>query len=313
MLTVDYKKELPSLIVTILNEANTLKEFLISIEKQFLKPGEIIFVDAGSKDGSQELLVDFIKHSSIPTKLFIKQGNRSLGRNFAVQKSSGQYLAITDAGCILDENWLKELWLAQKETKSSVIAGYYRGLPKNAFGEAAIPYFLVMPERLKEKEFLPATRSMLIKKQIWLDIGGLSEDLNYSEDYQLAKKLKKQNIKINFTKKAIVNWLPPENISQFWQKVFAMAKYDVLAQVVRFKVYLVFLRYLFFLAILLFFFNIYLILLLIIIYLFWSILKNLAHCRKSFFYLPILQVTADLAVMLGTLSGVAQANLANKS
>ena len=313
MTKFDYKKELPSLIVTIFNEALALKDFLTSLERQSLQPGEIIFVDAGSSDGTQELLKKFIKHSSVPSKLFIKKGNRSVGRNFAVKKSRGDCLAITDAGCILDKNWLKELWKKQEETYARVIAGYYRGLADSAFQEAVIPYFLVMPERLQESSFLPATRSMLIEKSLWQEIGGLEERLEYSEDYHLANKLKKKKVKIAFAREAIVYWLPAKNIFQFWQKIFGMAKNDVLASLLRFKVYLIFLRYLIFLTILIFFNNIYLIFSLIVLYLLWAIIKNLVYCKKSFFYLPLLQVTSDVAVMLGTVAGLIQSNFFNKS
>lgn len=299
--------------MTVFNEAATLKDFLASLEQQVLQPGEIIFVDAGSNDGTQELLKKFIKESSVPSSLFIKKGNRSVGRNFAAKKVREDYLAITDAGCILDRNWLKELWQKQKQSQVSVVAGYYQGLASSAFQEAVIPYFLVMPNRLRENSFLPATRSMLIKKSLWQEIGGLDERLQYSEDYQLANKLKKKKVKIVFTREAIVNWLPPENLFQFWQKIFGMAKSDVLAGLVRLKVYLIFLRYLIFLMVLIFFNNVYLISSLLTLYLLWAIIKNLSYCKKSFFYLAPLQVTSDMAVILGTLSGLVQSSFFKKS
>ena len=207
----------------------------------------------------------------------------------------------------------QELWQKQKESQALVVAGYYQGLAKTAFQEAVIPYFLVMPERIKEKKFLPATRSMLIKKSLWQKMGGLDETLDYNEDYQFANRLKNQGLQIVFSQKAIVYWLPPKNIGQFWQKIYFFAKGDAIAGLIRNKVYLIFLRYLIFLLILLFFSNIYLIFFLMGFYLLWAILKNIRYCSRSFFYLPILQVIADLAVMLATLNGYIQGNLLNKS
>jgi hypothetical protein len=81
---------------------------------------------------------------------------------------------------------------------------------------------------------------------------------------------------------------------------------------IRPKVYLIFLRYLIFLAILVFFPNLYLIFSLIFLYLLWAMMKNLKYCPRSFFYLPMLQVVADVAVMIGTSVGRFQANLASK-
>jgi glycosyltransferase involved in cell wall biosynthesis len=308
----DYKKEMLSLIVTVFNEAETIENFLLSCEKQTLKPNELIIVDAESSDKTVKLIRTFAKKSSLNIKIFIKAGNRSVGRNLAAKKSQGAYLAITDAGCVLDKDWLKELWHKHQESKAAVVAGYYRGLAKNTFQEATIPYFLVMPERLIENKFLPATRSMLIKKSLWQEMAGFEEKLDFNEDYHFAHRLKNKGIKMAFSKKAIVNWLPPKDIYQFIKKIFYFAKGDAASKLIRPKVYLIFLRYLIFLAILLFFFNIYLIFFLIAIYFLWAILKNLRYCHRSFFYLPLLQITADWAVMLGTCSGFLQSNLFNK-
>jgi len=308
----DYKKEMLSLIVTVFNEADTIEDFLLSVQQQSLAPTELIIVDAQSTDNTVNLIKKFAKKTSLNLKLLVKAGNRSVGRNFAARHSRGTYLAITDAGCILDKNWLQELWRKQQTTDAPVVAGYYQGLANTAFEEATIPYFLVMPERVRDGKFLPATRSMLIKKSLWLEMGGLNEKLSVSEDYHLANRLKNKGIKIAFSRKAIVYWLPPSNIKQFFQKIFAFAKGDAATALIRPKVYLIFLRYLIFLAILVFFPNLYLIFSLMFLYLLWAMMKNLKYCPRSFFYLPMLQVVADVAVMIGTSVGRFQANLASK-
>ena len=313
MIKSDYKKEMLSLIVTVLNEARTIENFLLSCQKQTLKPSELIIVDAQSSDNTVDLIKNFAKASSLKIRIFVKKGNRSVGRNFAVNNSRGQWLAITDAGCVLDKNWLKELWFKQQESQALVLAGYYRGLANSVFQEASIPYFLVMPERVKEDKFLPATRSMLIKKSLWTKMGGLNETLTYNEDYQFANRLKDQGIKIAFTKKALVYWLPPTNFKQFGQKIYDFAKGDAQAGLIRSKVYLIFGRYLIFFGILLLFPNIYLIFSLMLLYLLWAMLKNLKYCPRSFFYLPLLQLLADWLIMLATCKAIIQLNFFNKS
>jgi cellulose synthase/poly-beta-1,6-N-acetylglucosamine synthase-like glycosyltransferase len=143
-------------------------------------------------------------------------------------------------------------------------------------------------------------------------MGGFNEKLSLNEDYHFASLLKNDGVKIAFSQKAIVYWLPPKNICQFFQKIFAFARGDANTRLIRAKVYLIFLRYLIFLGILLFFSNLYLIFSLIFLYLVWAIVKNLKYCPHSFLYLPILQVVADVAVMLGTSVGLSQSNLSSK-
>ncbi|NLG06136.1 MAG: glycosyltransferase [Candidatus Pacebacteria bacterium] len=303
----DYKKKTLSLIVTVFNEAETIENFLTSCLKQTLAFDELIIVDAKSTDATVKIIKNFAKKHAVAMRLFIREGNRSVGRNFAVEKSRGQWLAISDAGCVLDKNWLKALSAEQNKTRALVVAGYYQGLAASAFEEASIPYFLVMPDRIQQSQFLPATRSMLIEKSLWEKLGGLNEKLDYNEDYQFAWRLKNLDIKIAFSEEARVYWLPPRNILEFCQKIFNFARGDAFAGLIRKKVYLIFLRYLIFFGILIFFPNFYLIFSLMGIYLLWAIIKNMKYCPRSFFYLPLLQLLADGAVMLGSSIGLIQA------
>lgn len=300
----DYKKEMLSLIVTIFNEADSLPDFLQSIEEQKLLPDEVIIVDADSSDESVKIIQKFQSQSNLKIILIQQNCSRAVGRNLAAKKAKGQWLAITDAGTVLDKNWLLELIAEQGRSQVPVVAGYYRALATSKLAAAIAPYFMVTKQRFDEKTFLPATRSMLIKKSLWEELGGLDESLAYAEDYPLAQKIKKTGVKIGVAKKAVVNWLPPDNFLSFFKTIVATAQYDVIARVIRFKIYLVFARYLIFFLILLFFCNFLLIISLMTLYLLWSILKNYQACPQAWYYLPLLQVLADLGVMWGSIKGV---------
>src|SRR3989344_5020828 len=96
-----------SLIITTLNEQKTILPLLQSIKLQTKKPAEVIIVDAGSEDNTVSLIKQFKNSSQLNLKLFIQKGNRAAGRNYAVKKAVGQGIAVTDAGCVLNKNWLK--------------------------------------------------------------------------------------------------------------------------------------------------------------------------------------------------------------
>ena len=57
----DYKKEMLSLIVTVFNEADTIEDFLRSVQQQSLAPTELIIVDAQSTDNTVNLIKKFAK------------------------------------------------------------------------------------------------------------------------------------------------------------------------------------------------------------------------------------------------------------
>lgn len=301
-----YKKNSLALIVTVFNEVENIAALLSSYSQQQLLAEEVIIVDAGSTDGTWQLLEHFVQDNpQLNCRLFQQEGNRSQGRNFAVQQSKSEWLAITDAGCRLSPQWLAELRRVQIRQQTRVVAGYYRGWSRTALQEAMIPYFLVMPKRLSHR-FLPSTRSMLISRQLWLELGGLAEHLTVSEDYHLAKRLEQRQEPIAFAKKALVYWQPPATLRQFTGKIAAMAANDIRAGIVRPKVLLVYLRY-FLLALLLLVawlsgavFLWSLLVFLSLLYLAWSIAKNYEYCPKGWPYLPFLQLLADGAVMWGS-------------
>ena len=301
-----------SLVITCLNEESTINWLLEGLLNQIVLPAEIIFVDGGSKDQTKKIITGWKKNKIIgkKIKLLTKKGNRSVSRNYGIGKAKYRWIAITDAGCIPHQNWLGELINTQQQSKSSVIAGYYAGLPRTRFQQAVIPYALVMPDRINSKKFLPASRSMMINKKIWQQIGKFDKTLNYNEDYALAKKIERANIPIAFAEQAIVFWLPRKNLIDFWKMVDLFALGDIQAGIIRPKVILIFMRYLFFFSLLTWvlikgnlsatgsFFPS-----LILLYFIWAILKNKRYTPQSWWWLPILQIAADLAVMNGSLKG----------
>ncbi len=312
----------PSLIVTIFNEAENIELLLSSIIAQHLKPTEVVIVDGGSNDQTLEVAKTYLQlgngkkpetkkeiwqiiNSDIVFKITEKKGNRSVGRNHATQIASGEWIAITDAGCILDKNWLRELAReAESAKKPQVIAGYYAADPLSAFEEAIVPFVLVMPDKVNENNFLPATRSMLVKKSLLKEVGGFDESLSDNEDYALSKKMKQSGAVFSFAGKALAIWIPRQTWREFWTMIFRFARGDAFSGIFRPKVLTIYGRYLFFLWV--FFVDKNSAFLMFLIYLYWSYAKNRRYAPRGWRYLPLLQVVSDWAVMMGTLSGLSR-------
>ncbi|HZZ98435.1 MAG TPA: glycosyltransferase [Candidatus Saccharimonadia bacterium] len=291
-----------TLIITVKNEANNISELLHSIEAQSTLPDEVVIADGGSTDTTLQIL-----HSWKPNfrvKILKKPGNRSIGRNAAINAASHPLIAITDAGCVLDKSWLTELLKAFAPTVE-VVAGYYKALANTSFERAAAAYMLVMPEHINAQEFLPATRSMALRKKTWEKIGKFDERYTFNEDYVFAKKLKKQQVQMAFAEKAIVFWHPPTTWNAFFLQVYKFAYGDAYAGILRSKVVLIFARYLIFLLLSVVPFVFWPV---IAAYFIWAVVKSYKHVGSidAILLLPIMQVGTDLTVMAGTLLGGAQ-------
>ncbi len=308
-----------SVVVTVLNEQATIIDLLKSLSQQTLPPSQVIIVDGGSTDQTVELLRQYQQqHHDFPLEILTRHGNRSVGRNWGIRKSIHELIAITDAGCMPQRDWLEQIircYVSSEKRDSAtsqnkVIAGYYQAALGTPFQEAAAPYFLVMPDRVNTAHFLPATRSMLLPKSVWRDLGGFDERFTHNEDYAFAHKLLDHKITITFAPGAIVSWLPPPSLRVFDRCIYRFAQGDIYAGIFRPKVGLIFARYIFLSLLILaakYDSKIWLVVFLsTVLYILWSVAKNIKYTPRGWFYLPILQVVSDVLVMCGSLVGAAQ-------
>lgn len=297
-------------ICTVLNEEESIEKLLNSLKTQTICPDEVIIVDGGSSDKTvAQLKAQSIRQTqdkssklNVPLRILVKQGNRAVGRNFAIKNAKHEIILCSDAGCELDKRWIEHMTSSFKQN-IDVVSGYYKGIASSILQQCLIPYVLIMPDRVDEKNFLPATRSMGFTKSIWKQIGGFPEKYSDNEDYVFANKLKNVNAAMIFNKKAIVYWYPPNSLQKTFYMFFRFARGDIEARILRPKVILIFLRYIggFYLGI------VYppVLLFLVCLYVVWAIKKNYRYIKHplAFFYLPFLQVLSDIAVISGSIIG----------
>jgi glycosyltransferase involved in cell wall biosynthesis len=298
-------------ITTVFNEEKTIEKFLDSLYEQSVLPDEISIVDAGSKDKTAHIIQEYFdKHTEIPSKLHIKPGNRSVGRNEAIKHATGNIILCSDAGCILGKNWIKHL-LEKFDLHVDVVSGYYKPTMHTVFERCLATYTCVMPDKLNEQTFLPSSRSIAFTKTAWEIVGGYPEYLNTCEDLVFAKKLKKKKLQFAFAEHAIVHWSQQKNFIQAAKQFFSYARGDGNAFYIRPQTPFLYGRY--FILWLLFLFLIpqphvlgILVICLFILYSLWAIGKNYRYVKhwQAIYLLPALQITADIAVMSGTFLGL---------
>lgn len=302
-----------SIAITVLNEERTIVGLLESIFHQTKKPDEVVIVDGGSTDRTVSLIKEFQRRydkGEVIQLIVEKNSNRAKGRNLAIERATFEIVALTDAGCILDPNWLFEITKPFKDPRVEIVSGYYKDRARSVFEKCVAAYVFVMPDRVDVKKFLPSSRSMAMRKSLFRETGGFPKEYPLNEDYVFNLRLKKLNKQFFFNKKAICYWLPRENIRESFSMFYRFAKGDSQARIFRPKVLLIFLRYLFGLLFLLLSLMNSLFLPLLAIgllsYTIWSILKNYRYVKdvRALLYLPLLQFTSDIAAMAGTSSGL---------
>jgi glycosyltransferase involved in cell wall biosynthesis len=117
--TADDKLPRVSIVICSYNGASTVESCLASMKKLRYPDFEVIFVDDGSKDNTQEILTKF------PTVRNIRQKNMGLSyaRNVGLAAATGEVVVYTDSDCEADEDWLYYLSLALSRSKHAGMGG----------------------------------------------------------------------------------------------------------------------------------------------------------------------------------------------
>ena len=304
-------EKISSCVVTVFNEEGSIVSLLNALVNQSVAPSEIIIVDAGSSDSTQEIIKSFSKKfKKANILLFIKKGNRAVGRNFGITKSKGEIILVTDAGCIPDKNWVKNL-LRNFKGNVDVVSGFYYSGAKTPFTQSAAAYTCVMEEKVNPLDFLPSSRSIAFKKSVWKKVGGYPEYLDTCEDLVFSRNLKRMGAQFVFERKAFVVWSQESNIISLFNQLYGYAFGDGQALYIRSQTPLLFGRYLvgvILLCLSIFYQSIHLAIFLVVgflLYLCWAIVKNKRFVESplAYIYLPLLQVMSDVAVILGMVKG----------
>lgn len=304
-----------SLVITVRNEDLTIRTLLDSIAVQTLMPKEVIIVDGGSTDMTVNTIQKWsARHKKVPISIHIHKGNIAIGRNFAISHAKDQIIAVTDAGCILHPEWFEKITSPLRQKKADIAAGYYTPTGRSCFQKCLGAYTSVMPDRLNPTTFLPSSRSVAFTKRAWQKVGMYPEHLDTCEDLIFAKKLYSSDLQHVFVPDARVDWPQKTTLWPAVKQFYRYAVGDGQAMYIRSQTPLLFGRYIIG-GILAWYTYImqskqifWLLGLLIVAYMIWAIAKNYRYIQRAcaFIYLPLLQISSDIAVIVGMSRGLIQ-------
>ena len=176
-----------SVIIPTHNRASFVQKAVQSVFDQSFKNWELIIVDDGSTDNTQDLLKF---HANHPKVRLLKTLNRgvSAARNLGVRQALGTWIAFLDS----DDQWLpekleKQMDESRRNPKISIIHGneiwVRRGIRVNPMKKHQKRGGDLFSQALKLCCISPST--VLIKKSLFDKVGGFREDFPVCEDYDL--------------------------------------------------------------------------------------------------------------------------------
>jgi glycosyltransferase involved in cell wall biosynthesis len=140
---MDDYKYLFTVIVPTYNRKDEIRELLSSLSAQTIPSNdfEIIIVDDGSTDSTEEMVNGFIVDADLNIR-FLKQDHRGPGeaRNLGMNNALGKYHLFIDSDCIADKNWLTAYKNAVKDSNPAGFGGPDKVLPNFSPIQKAIDY-----------------------------------------------------------------------------------------------------------------------------------------------------------------------------
>lgn len=130
-----------SIVVPVLNSVLYIEECIMSIRNQTMSEIEIIIVDAGSTDGTLEILKKMVQEDKRIILLHSERKSCGYQNNVGVEKASGKYIGFVESDDIISENMYEELFSEAEEKELEYIKADF-----DTF------YFLKSGEKVTERQ-----------------------------------------------------------------------------------------------------------------------------------------------------------------
>ncbi len=215
---------LVSIVIPIYNEEQSIKDCLNSLKKQTYEPTEIILVDDGSTDKTPQIIKSF-------NVKVLNQNHKGPGpaRNLGASKAKGKILVFVDADMTFDVDFIKDLTapiLAKKTigtfSKNEMNANKNNDISQNWNINRNWPIDRLIPQDYPDTA--PVYRAIL--KSEFDKVSGFDATGEYTDDWSLSRKLKKQS---TLAKGAIYYHHNPQNLNEVWKQARWIGKNEFIS------------------------------------------------------------------------------------
>jgi len=215
-----------SLVVTVLNEGDSIRRLLDSILAQRRPPDEVIICDGGSADNTLAVLAEY--QGRLPLAVVERPGaNISTGRNAAIKVARYDIITVADAGVRLDPDWL--LHLAEPFERGAaepMVAGFFLPDTDSAFEVAMGATVLPELRDVNPAAFMPSSRSVAFRREAWETVGGYPEWIDVCEDLIFDFQLAACFGRFVFAPQAVAYFRPRSTLRAFLRQYYLYARGD---------------------------------------------------------------------------------------
>lgn len=227
-------EEFISVIVPFRNESGNIQNIYESLTKQDYPKDkfEIIFVNDNSTDDSVSLLNGLnnsnnVKVLSVPED-YSKNAHKKRAIRYGIENSQGEIIVTTDADCLHNKNWLKNL-LCYFDKDTAFVSGpaefieednLFQKMQKIEFAGLVITGAGLIGAN---KPTICNAANIAYRKKVFYEVGGFLHNMNLSsgdDELLMQKMFQDTDYKIKFAdiKDAVVKTKANNSLNEFYQQ-----------------------------------------------------------------------------------------------
>lgn len=203
-----------SIITPTYNSSLFIKRTVESVRAQTFTDWEYLIVDDHSTDNTTELIGEFIRQDPRIKLLQTSQnsGGPATPKNVGVERAVGQYIAFLDH----DDEWLPEKLAEQlkifdnsKDEKLGVISCFLniRDNDGKLLYKHKKNYRGNIIERLANGNFIVTSSCVVIKTEIFKEVGLFDIDFKTSDDWDMWLRISKAGYHFDYEPKYLINYI----------------------------------------------------------------------------------------------------------
>lgn len=202
-----------SVVVPVYNMEDKVERCLDSLVNQTLKDIELIVINDGSKDKSDQIIKKYLsKYSNIK---YINRSNKGISytRNEGIKKAKGDYIGFVDSDDYVELDMYEKMYKALIKSQSDIVVCSYNKfnnddkIPVNISSNCLITNLYDNPSMVYKMDYSPWNK--LFKKELWDDVC-FPDKIKY-EDLEAVLKVFLKTNKVTYIDEYLYNYLVNEN------------------------------------------------------------------------------------------------------
>ena len=207
-----------SITVCVRNGVHWIDDCMAALSAQTYRPLEIIAVDDGSIDGSNELLQKWQTSEGIPIQVISQEPlGLSAGRNNALNIAKGEWVAITDIDCRPRPDWIEKMFVSS-EGMDAVTGRVIFDEGRTSVSRLRSRTIAWKYSSRSDKATLANGPCSMFKRENLISLGGFDPSWYHAEDMEVSMIIKQSGGDIRYEPEAVVDHVAESHLKIFLQK-----------------------------------------------------------------------------------------------